>query len=69
MPWPVLRAARAMRDIGRDIVARETAEIVLLADDPVALTDVPALADANGWTLILSDEGNHHRFHLRKPGC
>ncbi len=64
----MLRAARAMRDMGRDM-GRETGEIVLLADDPVALTDVPALAKANGWVLILSDEGSHSRFHLRKPGC
>jgi tRNA 2-thiouridine synthesizing protein A len=56
-PWPVLRAARAMR---------EGDAIVLLADDPVALTDVPALAQANGWGLSLSDEGLHHRFQLSK---
>ena len=59
-PWPVLRAARAMR---------EADEIVLLADDPVALIDVPALARSNGWILRLSDEGHHSRFHLRKGIC
>lgn len=56
-PWPVLRVARAMR------VADE---IVLLADDPVALIDVPALAQNHGWLLDLSDENNHSRFHLKK---
>ena len=55
----MLRAARAMR---------ECDAILLLADDPVALTDVPVLAKANGWTLILMDEGNHHHFQLSKTG-
>ncbi len=44
---------------------RETGEIILLADDPVALIDVPALADSNGWTLIQTDEPDHSSFHLR----
>lgn len=56
-PWPVLRAARAMR---------ECDEILLLADDPVARTDVPALAQAHGWTLDLLEEGDHQRFQLSK---
>jgi len=55
----VLRAARAMR---------ETGEIILLADDPVALIDVPALAASNDWSLVQTDEGNHSRFHLQKLG-
>ncbi|HEY1125011.1 MAG TPA: sulfurtransferase TusA family protein [Sphingobium sp.] len=58
-PWPVLRAARAMR---------ECDAILLLADDPVALVDVPVLAKANSWSLILMDEGDHHRFQLSKTG-
>ncbi|MBO9580531.1 MAG: sulfurtransferase TusA family protein [Sphingobium sp.] len=58
-PWPVLRAARAMR---------ECDDILLLADDPVALIDVPALAKANGWALVLLDEGDHHSFQLSKTG-
>jgi tRNA 2-thiouridine synthesizing protein A len=58
-PWPVLRAARVMR---------ECDAVHLLADDPVALIDVPALAAANGWSLVLSDEGSHHNFQLSKTG-
>lgn len=58
-PWPVLRAARVMR---------ECDAIHLFADDPVALIDVPALAKANGWSLVLSDQGNHHVFQLSKTG-
>jgi len=56
-PWPVLRAARVMR---------ECDDILLLADDPVALVDVPALAKANDWALVLLDEGDHQRFRLSK---
>jgi tRNA 2-thiouridine synthesizing protein A len=58
-PWPVLRAARVMR---------ECDAILLLADDPVALIDVPALAEANGWSLVLLDQGSHHNFQLSKTG-
>ncbi len=58
-PWPVLRAARVMR---------ECDAILLLADDPVALIDVPALAAANGWSFVLRDQGSHHDFQLSKTG-
>ena len=58
-PWPVLRAARVMRECNA---------IQLLADDPVALIDVPALAKANGWSLVLLDQGSHHNFQLSKTG-
>ena len=58
-PWPVLRAARAMR---------EARDVILLADDPVALVDVPALAAANGWALNITDERVHHRFELSNFG-
>ena len=56
-PWPVLRAARAMR---------EHDAVVLLADDPVARTDVPALAQANGWQVDMEERAGHAFFHLRK---
>lgn len=56
-PWPVLRAARAMR---------EADAILLLADDPVALTDVPALARANGWTIAVHEQADHAEYHLHK---
>jgi tRNA 2-thiouridine synthesizing protein A len=54
-PWPVLRAARAMR---------AHRAIVLLADDPVARVDVPALARANGWSITVEDFGRHTAFAL-----
>ncbi|MDT7534602.1 sulfurtransferase TusA family protein [Sphingobium sp. SA2] len=55
-PWPVLRAARAMR--GADAVLVE-------ADDPMAPAELAALATAQGWAFeALSD----HRFSLRRPG-
>jgi len=54
-PWPVLRAARAMRDCGA---------ITLLADDPVALIDVPALARAQGWRVHVREEGCFQRYML-----
>jgi TusA-related sulfurtransferase len=56
----VLRAARAMREQG---------EIVLLADDPVALIDIPALARAHGWTLSLQERAGHAEFHLRRSSA
>lgn len=45
-PWPVLRAARAMRDASR---------VELIADDPIARRDVPDMAAARGWTCVMSD--------------
>lgn len=56
-PWPVLRAARAMR---------ETDAILLLADDPVALTDVPALAEANSWAITVREQADHAEYHLHR---
>ncbi|HEV2597253.1 sulfurtransferase TusA family protein [Sphingopyxis sp.] len=41
-PWPALRLARAMRD---------TAEVVLIADDPQAGREVAALATEHGWRV------------------
>jgi tRNA 2-thiouridine synthesizing protein A len=54
----VLRAARAMRDADA---------ILLLADDPVARTDVPALARARGWTSCTQDADGHVLYRLDKP--
>ncbi|MBT2187054.1 sulfurtransferase TusA family protein [Sphingobium nicotianae] len=56
-PWPVLRAARAMREHGA---------ILLLADDPVALIDVPALAKASGWEIEVREADGYAEFHLRR---
>ncbi|MBN8831561.1 MAG: sulfurtransferase TusA family protein [Sphingomonadales bacterium] len=57
-PWPVLRAARAMR---------EHADILLLSDDQVARTDVPALAAAQGWTVTLRQGPDHDEYRLSRP--
>lgn len=59
-PWPVLRAAKAMR--------RET-RIILVADDPVARRDVPELAAANGWSCRLEQQAETTSYTLsRDPG-
>ena len=55
-PWPVLRAARAMR--GADAVLVE-------ADDPIAPAELAALAKAQGWSFEALDED---RFSLRRRG-
>lgn len=54
-PWPALRAARALREV---------ATILIEADDPVAPTELEALAASQGWTLNRLDE---HRFSLARP--
>lgn len=58
-PWPVLRAARAMRECNA---------LILLADDPVALIDLPALAASHGWSALVDEEEQHYRFSLSKSG-
>jgi tRNA 2-thiouridine synthesizing protein A len=45
-PWPVIRLARAARDLGGQ------GRIRLLADDPVAPGEIAALCAERGWTLI-----------------
>ncbi|MET0239409.1 MAG: sulfurtransferase TusA family protein [Sphingobium sp.] len=55
-PWPVLRAARAMRS---------TSHVVLLSDDVIARKDVPEMAAARGWRCDVADEGDVVRFTLR----
>lgn len=57
-PWPVLRAAREMR---------QHEAILLLADDPVALIDVPALAQAHGWSLDVRELPGHAEFRIGRP--
>lgn len=56
-PWPVLRAARAMR--GHDA-------ILLLADDPVARVDLPLLAAERNWSVSVEHDADHDIYHLRK---
>ncbi|NWK94736.1 redox protein [Sphingobium lactosutens] len=53
-PWPVLRAARAMR---------EADAIIIEADDPIAPAELAALAQQNQWDFArLGDQ----RFSLRR---
>lgn len=55
-PWPALRAARALR----------TADaIIIVADDPIAATELAALAGQQRWDFAAL--GDHH-FSLRRPG-
>jgi tRNA 2-thiouridine synthesizing protein A len=54
-PWPALRAARALREV---------AAIVIEADDPVAPTELEALATSQGWTF---DRLDQHHFLLARP--
>jgi tRNA 2-thiouridine synthesizing protein A len=44
-PIPALRLARAVRENG-------PGRYRLLADDPAAAADIPALAMERGWTLL-----------------
>lgn len=57
-PWPVLRAARAMR---------EARAFRLLADDPVAATDLPLLAVERGWSCASEPEGQAMLYTLSPP--
>jgi len=52
-PWPVLRAARAMRD---------HAAVRIRADDPIAEGELQALAGERGWTFATVGA---HVFMLR----
>jgi tRNA 2-thiouridine synthesizing protein A len=56
-PWPVLRAARIMREVDA---------VLILADDPVALIDIPALAQANDWTIEIVERDAHAEYRLQK---
>lgn len=46
-PWPALRAARAMREGGR---------VAIRADDPIAETELRALATQHGWAFAAMGE-------------
>lgn len=56
-PWPVLRAARAMR---------QAMTIILVADDPIARRDVPELARANGWACSLEHHAETTHYTLSR---
>lgn len=50
-PWPVLRAARAMREAGP-----ETKGVVIRADDPIAEAELRALAAQMNWIFAVIGE-------------
>lgn len=59
-PRPVVELARA---------AAGSAEVVLLSDDPVSLTDVPAWCRLKGAQLVrVDDAGDHWVFHVVAAG-
>jgi tRNA 2-thiouridine synthesizing protein A len=49
-PLPALRLARAVREGG-------PGRYRLLADDPAAAADIPALVEERGWILLEAGEG------------
>ena len=51
-PWPALRLARAARAAAPGTV------IELLADDPVARTDIPLLAREQGWEVLATPQAD-----------
>lgn len=56
-PWPALRAARMLR---------EHAEILILADDPIAPGELRSLAEQRGWTLSELETDNGISFHISR---
>ncbi|ATE63421.1 sulfurtransferase TusA family protein [Rhizorhabdus dicambivorans] len=50
-PWPVLRLARAMRELGGG-------PVLILADDPIAPGEIAALAAAQGWDVVAAGEAH-----------
>lgn len=56
-PYPVVELARAAKELPGG------ARVELLADDPVALTDVPAWCRMRGAQLLdVAEEADHWRF-------
>ncbi|MBR7743169.1 sulfurtransferase TusA family protein [Phycicoccus sp. BSK3Z-2] len=61
-PVPVIRAARACRDLD------DGATLVLLADDEAARSDVPAWARMRGHGLTVEDEDGWTRYTVLVGG-
>jgi hypothetical protein len=45
---------------------RTSHHVILIADDPIALKDVPAMAEARGWHCDVALDEDGTRFSLRK---
>ncbi|MDX3910097.1 MAG: sulfurtransferase TusA family protein [Sphingobium sp.] len=54
-PWPALRAARAMRD---------STDVLVLADDPIAPGELAALAAQRGWQCSAVEDVRAPAFRL-----
>ncbi|MDV7144382.1 sulfurtransferase TusA family protein [Tropicimonas sp. TH_r6] len=62
-PLPVLKARKALKPLP------EGAELLVLADDPAAVIDVPHFCTEAGHTLLdQSENGAHLEFRIRKGG-
>jgi tRNA 2-thiouridine synthesizing protein A len=60
-PLPVLRAQKKLRELALG------AELIVLADDPIARIDFPHYCEQSGNTLLsLEEEAGTLKFHLRK---
>lgn len=59
---PVLRAQKRLREMASG------AELLVLADDPIARIDFPHFCNQSGTELLnLTEEAEHFCFHLKKP--
>ena len=56
-PWPVIRLARAARELNGP------GAICILADDPIAPTEIAALCAEKKWDLSV-DAAAPHRFEI-----
>ena len=56
-PWPVMRLARAAREMGGNGAIR------ILADDPIAPKEIAALCAERGWRCT-AEEGDAFRVEM-----
>lgn len=60
-PWPVLKAAKALRN------APPGTGIMVRATDPGALKDMPSLCEEKGYRLLSAETlDGIHIFHIEK---
>lgn len=57
-PWPVLRLARAARELGGP------GEIRILADDPIAPREIEQMCRERGWEFA-PDPADAAAFHVK----
>ncbi len=58
-PWPVIRLARAAREMGGP------GEIRVLADDPIAPGEIEQLCAERGWEFAVEAEPAAFRVRIR----